>query len=60
MPWGWDGTGEKSVALGGRRGTVEEAAEAKTWPSYEVEYLVQKRFDYPLGKYSAAGRAEPA
>ena len=59
MPWGWDGTGEKSVALGGRRGTVEEAAEAKAWPSYEVEYL-QKRLDYPLGKYSAAGRAEPA
>ena len=59
MPWGWDGTGEKSVALGGRRGTVEEAAEAKAWPSYEVEYL-QKRLDYPLGKYSAAERAEPA
>jgi len=56
MPWGWDGTGEKSVALGGRRGTVEEAAEAKAWPKYEVEYL-QHRLDNPAGKYLQAGNA---
>ena len=56
MPWGWDGTGEKSVALGGRRGTVEEAAEAKAWPKYEVEYL-QHRLDNPAGKYLQAGSA---
>jgi hypothetical protein len=56
MPWGWDGTGEKSVALGGRRGTVEEAAEAKAWPKYEVEYL-KHRLDNPAGKYLQANDA---
>ena len=56
MPWGWDGTGEKSVALGGRRGTVEEAAEAKAWPKYEVEYL-KHRLDNPAGKYLQADSA---
>lgn len=50
MTWGWSGTGEKSVALGGQRGTPEEAAEGKAWPKYEMQYL-KHRLDHPAGKY---------
>ena len=57
MPWDWSGTGEKSVSLGGRRGTPEEAAVGKAWPAYETEYL-KHRLDYPAGKYLPAAGAE--
>lgn len=49
MPWGWRGN---DVAVGGAKGTPEEAAVKKAWPSYEAEYLA-KRLEKPAGKYIA-------
>lgn len=42
MPWNWDGRGAKSVDLGGNRGSVSEATNSTTWPSYEAAYLAKR------------------
>lgn len=39
MPWNWDGSGTKSVEVGGQRGSVQDATQSKTWPTYEAAYL---------------------
>lgn len=50
MPWGWDARGPSDVAVGGSRGTPEEAAVAHAWPKYEADYL-KNRLQVGQGKY---------
>jgi hypothetical protein len=51
MPWGWDTRGPVDVALGGAKGTPQEAAIAHAWPNYEAQYL-HKRLSSAQGKYN--------
>jgi hypothetical protein len=61
MPWNWDGRGRKSVNEGGSVGTVQEAASARTWPTYNASYLASRlggqraKEAAEMDKYAAAG-----
>jgi hypothetical protein len=54
MTWGWSSRGQASVAVGGSRGTPDEAKIAHAWPSYEAKYLAQ-RLATKTGKYDNGG-----
>ena len=62
MPWNWEGSGRKSVAIGGSVGTAAEAFQSKTWPSYQASYLahalgasdVAQAIDKGGSKYASA------
>ena len=54
MTWGWSSRGQASVAVGGSRGTPDEAKIAHEWPSYEAKYLAQ-RLATKTGKYDNGG-----
>ena len=54
MTWGWSSRGQENVAVGGSRGTPDEAKIAHAWPSYEAKYLAQ-RLSTKIGKYDNAG-----
>ena len=58
MPWGWDTRGPVDVALGGNKGTPEEAKVAHAWPAYEARYL-EHRLNTARGKYNSLS-LEPA
>ena len=60
MPWNWDGRGRKSIEAGGTVGSVAEAQQSKTWPTYEAAYLASRLGGHrakeaaQMDKYAAA------
>lgn len=53
MPWNWQPRPSQDVAIGGNKGTVQEAERVKTWPGYSAAYLAKRLgSDHPTSAYT--------